>query len=68
MTDKNGKEVIIGYPCIVDLKNGELVEQKLGQVISVNEGVLDTATVMVLDEKVGHIYEVLVTSAHLEMR
>ena len=69
MKDKNGKEVIVGYPCIVDIHNGELIERKLGQVTGiVQEAEAELATVLVLDEKMGHIYEVRVTSTYLEMR
>ena len=67
MKDKNGKEVIIGYPCIVDVDKGEIIEKKLGQVTGIIED--DTiATVLVLDESTDHVYEVKVESSHIEMK
>ena len=69
MKDKNGNEVIVGYPCIVDIKNGDIVERKLGQVTGIiQEAEAELATVLMLDEKVGQVYEVKVTSTQLEMR
>ena len=69
MKDKNGNEVIVGYPCIVDIKNGDIVERKLGQVTGIiQEAEAELATVLMLDEKVGQVYEVKVTSSQLEMR
>lgn len=67
MKDKNGKEAIIGYPCIVDIDKGEIIEKKLGQVTGIIED--DTiATVLVLDEGADHVYEIKCTSSQLEMR
>ena len=69
MKDKNGNEVIVGYPCIVDIKNGDIVERKLGQVTGIiQEAEAELATVLMLDEKVGQVYEIKCTSSQLEMR
>ena len=69
MKDKNGKEVITGYPCIVAIHNGELIEKKLGQVTGIiQESEAELATVLVLDESVGQVYEVKAVSEDIEMK
>lgn len=69
MKDKNGNEVIIGYTCIIDIKKGELVERKLGQVTGViQEKETELATVLVLDEKVGMVYEIKAENEQIEMK
>ena len=69
MKDKNGNEVIIGYVCIVAIHKGELIEKKLGQVTGiVQEPAAELATVLVLDESVGQVYEVKAVSEDIEMK